>query len=100
MTYNLTAVGSNATGALGLFQGVNDHILDGMLGLMILLVVSIVAFMAFLASTGDPKRSILASSFIFFTLSLFFRVAGLVSDTLLFSSLVITAILAALALKK
>lgn len=100
MTYNLTAIGDNTTGILTFTQSVNTILLDGFLGILFLIGVSVVILMAFVHVTSDIKRSIVATSFISFTLALLLRAVNLVPDLAIFVTLIIAAGMIAITFKR
>lgn len=70
MSYNLTSISDNMTGGLSFVQGVNSVLMDGMLGVLFLLIVGGISLLTFLSTTNDFGRSLLATAFICFGLSL------------------------------
>ena len=89
--YKLTGIAQNATGVVGFFRGVNDVLMFGWLGALLLIGMFFVTFIMFVRVTGNTGKSLTASSFICFGLALIMRAMSLVSDTVMFISLVLLA---------
>jgi hypothetical protein len=87
MPYNLTEV-ANVTSYLEFTQNVNTHLMQGWLGVMFLLVISAIVFIAFIQSTNNPRKSLAATSFIAFGISILFRAIDLVPDLAIFLTLI------------
>lgn len=101
MTYNLTGIVSNSsTGILGLTQGVNDTLMFGWLGAMFLIGVCVFAFMTFVSTTQDTSKSMAATAFIAFTLSLLFRAINLIGDKFMYITLILAAVAIAFSYKR
>ena len=100
MTYNITQIASNTTGVLGMVQGVNEVLLFGWMGNLFLLGFAVVIFMAFSFSTQDPRRSLAATAYISFVLSLLLRAVDLVPNTTLYITLILTASMVAFTFRK
>ena len=93
MAYNITTISVNASsGLLGMFQGVNDVLFNGFYGAAILMGLGVIFFMAFIAATGDGKKALAATTTIIFVLSLLLRAVSLVSDKILFITLISMAV--------
>jgi len=90
--YNLTMIANNTTGIFSFVQGVNDVLMFGWLGIMMLIVITIVAFMSFMVSTNDVRKSIIASTFIAFGMSLFLKALGMIPNRAIFVCLILAAI--------
>jgi len=96
MSYNLTIITENSTSVLGFVQGVNSVLMLGYLGVLILLALTIVVFTSYLFLTNDAGASLVASSYIAFILSLVLRAVGLLPNTALFITLVLTSVIIAI----
>ena len=96
MSYNLSNISTNGHGLLGMTQGVNDTLTFGWLGIMILFALGTVFFMHFMYRTNDTARSLGASAFLCFGLSILLRAVGLVNDMTMFICLIVTACVIAL----
>jgi hypothetical protein len=91
MTYNLTSI--NNTDLLSITQGVNTVLMEGQLGLLLLIGIGIILMSSLYWSTrGDWKASMTATMFILFLLSILLRAVSLVNTTVIFVTLVGTAI--------
>ena len=66
--------------------------MDGWLGMLFLIVITTICFIAFVTSTGDARKSFMASSFIAFGLAIFLRAMSLIPDLAMFVTLVATAL--------
>ena len=86
--YNLSVLTDTNT-IVGLAQGANT-ISAGILGVVILLSVFFVLFMAM--KQYDFMRAIVASSFITTLVAIFLRLLGLITDTYLFGTILISAV--------
>lgn len=91
MSYNLTAISHNTTGLLTFIQGVNNVLLGGQFGTMLVVALTFILGSSFFYSTGDIRKSIMATSFIIAIVSIFLRMMSLFSDFGLFVSIVICA---------
>lgn len=100
MSYNLTAVSTNATTLLGFTQGVNTYLLDGFLGFMFLTGVFIILMIAFTRITDSASKSATVASFIVAVLCFILRIINLVSDKMLFGFVVLSAATVAITWKK
>ena len=89
MAYNLTGIAENATGILPYIQGVNDVLVFGYLGLMILITIVIVSLTSFMLTTNDFGKSLAASSYIAFVLSILLRAMELIPNLALFITLIL-----------
>ena len=85
--YNLTAISSNSTGLLGMTQGVNSVLMGNSLGVLLLIGIATILFMSFQFRTGDPAKSMAATAFLTFGLSLFLWGAGLIPPLAMFITL-------------
>jgi hypothetical protein len=92
MTYNLSGISANTTGMLSFFQGVNNNIMDGWLGIMFLLAIVVICFMSFITTTNDVRKSIMGSTFIGFIMALLFRAMSLVPNSAVVISLIVLAL--------
>lgn len=92
MSYNLTGIASNTTGLLTFTHGVNNHLMEGLLGVLILITLSVVFFGSFMVTTGDAKKSVTATAFLTFGLCFMLRMVSLVSDLALFVCLIGSAV--------
>jgi hypothetical protein len=92
MVYNLTGISTNTTGLLSFMQGVNNVLLEGQLGVLILIGLTFILGSSFFFSTGDFKKSAMATSFILAIASIFLRMMSLVSDLALFITLILAAL--------
>ena len=84
MAYNLTNITTSGDGILGFTQGVNSTLLGGWLGILILIMLGTVFFMHFMYRTNDPQRSLGASAFLCFGLSILLRAVNLIPDMAMF----------------
>ena len=91
MVYNLTNISTSGKGILGLTQGVNSVLLGGWLGILILIMLGTVFFMHFMYRTNDTARSLGASAFLCFGLSILLRAINLIPDMAMFICLIVTA---------
>ncbi len=99
MVYNLTNITGSGHGILGFAQGTNTVLVGGWLGILILLMLGVVFFMHFMFRTNDPGRSLGATSFICFGLSILLRGVNLIPDMAMFICLILTAVVIALTFK-
>lgn len=100
MPYNITGIASNGTTVLGFVQGVNDVLMFGWLGTFFLIGISMVIMFALLVSTQDVKRSLAATSFLTFTLSLFMAAMDLIPNLALYITLILCGIIVATSWKR
>ncbi len=91
MPYNLTEVAQNSTSLLGMFQVVNNGLMDGWLGLGIVIVLSFVFLGAFITQTNNIKVASAATGFIMATLTLLLYAVGLVSQLVMFTVCILAA---------
>lgn len=94
MVYNLTGIiAANSTGMLGLVQGVNNTLSLGWLGTFFLLGVTAIFYMSFIFKTdGDVPKSLAATSFICFILTLLLVAVDLITNPLvIFLALIASA---------
>ena len=91
MTYNLTGLAANSTGMLAYVQGINSVLVFGYLGIMLLVTVVLVALISFLLTTNDFGKSLAASSYIAFVLSILLRALNLIPNLALFLTLILAA---------
>ena len=94
--YNLTNVSQYGHGVLGFTQGVNQEIMGGWLGILILCMLTGVFFIHFIYKTNDPGRSLGATAFLCFGLSILLRAVNLLPDLAMFIALIICAATVAL----
>ena len=99
MVYNLTQIATNGTGLLGFTKAVNTGLMDGWLGILLLMCISVILFMSFMLRTVDVQKSLGATSFIAFTLSLFLGARGLVPNLAMYIAVVMSAAILALTFK-
>ena len=93
MVYNLTGIVDNGTTLLGFVQGVNDQLMLGWFGFFMLLGICAVVFMAFISATNDVKKSVSATAFIAFTLTIFLKATDLIgNDLVVYGVLVVTGL--------
>jgi len=85
--YNITNV-QNANNLQGFLLEVNI-ISNGMFGTLILLSVFAILFLGF--KGFESKRAIMGASFITSIVSIFLRLMGLIGDTPMFTTFIITA---------
>lgn len=91
--YNVSGIVSgNNTGLLTMVQGVSNNLMGGWLGNLFLLGVYVVLLIAFYTNSGDMNRSLMASSFIIFLLSMPLIGLGLVHPWVLLAALIMTGI--------
>lgn len=95
MSYNLTAIAENSTTLASFFGAINTELGLGWLGTILLFGITIVIYLSLIFSTNDGLKSLIAATFIGFTLSLLFRALGLVSDSILFIYLIGLALILA-----
>ena len=93
--YNLTNISATGSGLLGMTQGVNDTLVSGWLGTLILFALGMVFFMHFMYRTNDGARSLGASAFLCFGLSILLRAVNLIPDMAMFICLTVCAIVIA-----
>jgi len=96
MSYNLSNVTGEGSGILGLTQGVNDVLLGGYLGILILIMLAVIFFMHFMYRTNDVPRSLGASAFLCFGLSILLRAVNLIPDLAMYICLIVSALVIAL----
>jgi len=92
MSYNLTSIAVNSTGMLTFMQSVNTVLLGGWMGVLILIGVCSSLGLAFYYMSQDIGRTVAATSFIAFGLSIFLRAMSLLGDRVLFITLIGAAI--------
>jgi len=93
MTYNLTGIVDNGTTLIGFVPGVINTLMLGWLGFVLLIGISVVIFMAFISSTNDVRKSISATAFIAFILTIFLKAVNLIGNNLvLYGILVVCAV--------
>ena len=91
--YNISGIVSgNDTGLLTMVQGVSTNLMGGWLGNLFLLGIFTVMLIAFYTNSGDMNRSLMASSFIVFILSMPLIGLGLVHPWVLLAALIMTGI--------
>ena len=98
--YNLTGIVTNSTTILGFVQGVNDTLMLGWLGTLFLIGICVVSFTSFIYLTNDTNRAMAATSFIAFSLALLLRAISLISDLVLYITLIMAAVTIAFTWKK
>lgn len=91
MSYNLTNIVVNATGPIGIVQGINSVLMFDMLGIFLLIALSSITFITFIQTTGDTGKSMAATGFISLILSLMLYTLGLVPPLAFYISLIIAA---------
>lgn len=91
MSYNLTEIGAGSSGMLGFIQGVDTVLMFGWLGTLFLIGLSIVMLSSFMWVTNDSSKSIAATSFLIFSLSILFRAMSLISNRILFVIFIVCA---------
>ena len=94
--YNLSNITGQGNGLLGMTQGVNNVLVGGWLGILILFMLGTVFFMHFMYRTNYAGRSLGATAFLCFGLSILLRAVNLIPDMAMFISLVGTAVIIAL----
>ncbi len=95
--YNMTSIISgNETSLLTFTQGINDVLLGGWLGTLFMIGLAFILFISFQITTQDVKKSIAATSFICFSLSLTLTGLGLMPPLAIFLTLIISAIAVAM----
>ena len=92
MTYNLTLIGSNSTGLLPFVQMINSELMYGTLGIFFLLAFSTICLTSWIFITGDLQKSILGTTFIAFTLSIFLLAMNLVPFLVMILCLIASAL--------
>jgi len=88
MVYNLTSIINNSTTILSMVQGVNQVLMFGLLGTLFLIGIIVVAFTSFMFVTNDTNKSVAATAFIAFTLSLLLKAINLIPNLALFITLI------------
>ena len=88
MPYNLSDMMSNSTGIVEFTQGINEHLMNNTFGILLLFSLSMIVLLSYFQATGDIKKSMVASSFVAFGLSLFFRALSLIPDKAFFVILI------------
>lgn len=88
--YNLSLMG-NATGIVDLMITVNERLMHGQLGVLILVTIFLICIMAFMVATADFGKSLTASSFIMFAMSILLRILNVIPDWMMFGSLAFCA---------
>ena len=73
-------------------QGVNNVLMFGWLGIFILIGVSVVFLLAFIYKTQDVNKSVSATAFIAFSLSISLRALDLLPDLALYITLIAVAV--------
>ena len=91
MVYNLTDIAANSSGLLGFTQGVNTVLMASQLGTLFLMGISVLMFMGFMWVTNDSSKSITATAFIAFSLSLLLRAVSLINNFTFFIVIIISA---------
>lgn len=90
--YNMTEA-SNTTSIVDLFQVANSTFMGGTFGIMILIVLFIMTFMGYMIGTaGDGLKSLAASSFVSFILSIFMSSLEFIPPTFIFVTLIMAGI--------
>ncbi len=93
MTYNLSIIAENSTtGLLGFTQGTSSVLLNDGLGILLLVGISAILFIGFMRTTGSFEKTIMATSFIAFVLSVLLRLMSLVTTPVMITCLVLAAI--------
>jgi len=100
MSYNLTSIAANSSDLVTFTQGVNNVLMQGYLGVFLLIGLSIVILIGFIQGTGDVKKSITATSFITFLLSLFLIALNLIPTTAFYIVTVVAGLAIALSWKQ
>lgn len=96
--YNLSIISNNSTGIVGLMQTVNSELLFGTLGAMILLTILVISMMAFYSSSGNVIKSISASLYLCFSISLILFLLGLVNELVVFGAIILAGLSTAIAI--
>ena len=92
MAYNLTQIASNSSDILGFVQGTSNVLTFGWLFILILIGLSVVFYQAFIYLTNDVGKSLSASSFIIFILTILLVAVDLIQNPLvIFITLIISA---------
>lgn len=78
--YNLSLV--NASNVLELAKSVNEVFMFEQLGALYLLAIFAITFISFTYFNNNPRLNMMFSSFTIAIFSIFFRIFGLVNDTL------------------
>ena len=93
MTYNLTGIMSgNETSILTFVQGVNNNLMSGWLGTLFMIGLAFILFISFQMTTQSVRKSVAATSFICFSLSMTLTALGLMPPLAIFLTLIISAI--------
>ena len=100
MSYNLTNIISNSTGFLSFAVGVNNELMNGMLGVLFLIGLMVIMVMAFVRVSGEIGKSLSAASYITVIISLIFRAAELISSLATFSFVIFCGVVLALSWNK
>ena len=88
--HNLSMMG-NATGIVDLMITVNENLMHNLFGILLLSTIFVMCIMAFMVSTANFGKSLTASSFIVFALSLLLRILDVIPDSVMFGALAVTA---------
>ena len=99
MTYNLTAVGNQTTNMLTFFQLVNENIMRDQMGNFMIIAVGLILLITFIQTSQDTKKSLAASSFICFLLSLTLFAVDLVHSWTVVVCLILAGVCAAFIIK-
>jgi len=100
MSYNLTGIISNATGPIGIVQGINSVLMFDLMGIFILMAISIITFVTFIQTTGDTGKAMAATGFIAILLSLMLFAMSLIPHVAFYICLLIGAGAIALSFKR
>ena len=91
MSYNLTDIGA-VNNSIEFIQNINTQIMGGHYGTLILITISVIIYMAFVFSSRQPVKSLVATAFISFGLSLFLVTVELISPLAVWICLVAAGI--------
>ena len=89
--YNLTGIAENTTSILDFMQGVNTQLTFGWLFIFILIGLAIILFTSFFYVTKQANKSLAATAWLCFILSVLLRAADLIPNIVLIISLIIAA---------
>jgi len=92
MSYNLTGISNNTESVVDFVVNINNELMFGWMGVLLLIGITTVLFMAFMYSTNDVRKSLSASMFIAFGMSIFLGALGLIPPLALFVTLIGSAL--------
>ena len=96
MVYNLSSISENSTGIVSIAQGVNNEILNGLLGILLLIGIVAVFFIGFFYSSRNVRSAYVGSMFITFIISIIFVAISIAPPQAIFICLILLALALAL----